>query len=84
MRVPLCVAVGIWNERGYTTDYIDILRQTLDGYGFPDTNIVAHDAGWDIANDVLNNASVAQAVDVIGVHVRRAEWFLSTSNLKKI
>ncbi len=64
--------MGIWNERGYTTDYIDILRQTLDGYGFPDTNIVAHDAGWDIAQDILNNATIAKAVDVIGVHVSGA------------
>ena len=68
----LCPAstVGIWNERGYTTDYIDILRSTLDGYGFESTQIVAHDAGWDIATDILNNKTVAAAVDVIGVHVR--------------
>ena len=64
----LC-AVGIWNERGYTSDYIDILRSTLDDYGFDQTAIVAHDAGWDIAYDILLNASVAKAVDVIGVHV---------------
>ncbi len=65
-------AVGIWNERGYTTDYIVTLRQTLDGYGFADTAIVAHDAGWDVADDVLANATVAAAVDVLGAHVRAA------------
>jgi hypothetical protein len=40
--------------------------------GFQDTVIVAHDQGWDIAADILNNASIAQAVGVIGVHVRCA------------
>lgn len=62
-------AVGIWNERGYTIDYIDTLRSTLNAYGFQSTAIVAHDAGWDIAGDILNNATLAASVDVIGVHV---------------
>ena len=61
--------VGVWNERGYTIDYIDILRQTLDSYGFDDTAIVAHDASFDIVADILDNATLAAAVDVIGVHV---------------
>jgi hypothetical protein len=62
--------VGIWNERGYTIDYINILRDTLNNYGFEDTSIVAHDEGWDIASDILNNPQLASSVDVIGVHVR--------------
>ncbi len=65
-------AVGIWNERGYTIDYINILRDTLNNYGFEDTSIVAHDAGWDIASDILNNPQLAASVDVIGTHVCRS------------
>lgn len=65
--------MGIWNERGYTIDYIDTLRSTLNAYGFESTRIVAHDAGWDIAADILANATLAAAVDVIGCHVRRGE-----------
>jgi hypothetical protein len=67
-RVP--TAVGLWNERSYTTDYIATLRATLDGAGFESTVIVGSDSNWDIAEDILSNATVAAAVGVIGVHVR--------------
>jgi len=40
----------------------------MDAAGFVNTSIVAPDAGWNIAGDIMNNASVANAVSVIGAH----------------
>ena len=57
---------GIWNERSYNTTYIELLRAALDAAGFSNTLIVAPDSGWDIAQDILNSSSLAQAVAVIG------------------
>ena len=37
---------GSWNERAYDTDYLKLLRTTLDGAGFTNTKIIAPDAGW--------------------------------------
>lgn len=50
------------------SQYILTLRDALDAAGFEDTAIVAADGNWDIANDILENASLAAAVGVIGVH----------------
>ncbi|XP_065845893.1 galactocerebrosidase-like [Oscarella lobularis] len=60
--------VGIWNERSYDSTYIKTLRASLDANGLQKTRIVAHDGGWDIAGDILKDADLAKAVDVIGTH----------------
>eukprot|EP00042_Codosiga_hollandica_P057702 m.858006 g.858006 ORF g.858006 m.858006 type:complete len:846 (-) comp59651_c0_seq6:65-2602(-) len=60
--------VGIWNERSYDITYIETLRNSLDAAGFPETMIVAPDAGWDIAQDILDNPQLAQDVYAIGCH----------------
>eukprot|EP00118_Oscarella_pearsei_P013831 m.114461 g.114461 ORF g.114461 m.114461 type:complete len:801 (+) comp37503_c0_seq6:569-2971(+) len=60
--------VGVWNERSYDSTYIKTLRAMLDANGLQKTRIVAHDGGWDIAGDILNDPDLANAVDVIGAH----------------
>jgi Glycosyl hydrolase family 59 len=60
--------VGIWNERSWSDEYIVELRQVLDAGGFGRTAIVAPDGSWDVANDMLANATVNASVDVLGAH----------------
>jgi galactosylceramidase len=61
--------IGIWNERPYDNDYIVTLRGALDAAGFAGTQIVAPDGiNWKVAEEVLANQTVADAVDAIGVH----------------
>ncbi|XP_046350655.2 galactocerebrosidase-like isoform X2 [Haliotis rufescens] len=64
--------IGIWNERACNTTYIKRLRRDLDKHGFSHVGIVAGDNGaWGIENDILKDADLASAVDVIGVHYPR-------------
>eukprot|EP01116_Phalansterium_solitarium_P024319 TRINITY_DN8883_c0_g1_i1.p1 TRINITY_DN8883_c0_g1~~TRINITY_DN8883_c0_g1_i1.p1 ORF type:complete len:826 (+),score=339.12 TRINITY_DN8883_c0_g1_i1:203-2680(+) len=60
--------IGIWNERNYDDTYIKTLRSTLDTNGFQNTKIVAPDGSWDIANDILNDPGMANAVHALGAH----------------
>ncbi|XP_046334145.2 galactocerebrosidase-like [Haliotis rufescens] len=61
--------VGIWNERMYNVTYIKTLRKTLDRHGLVDTHIIAPDNfHWDIAEDILADSELAQAVYAIGSH----------------
>ncbi|XP_046548415.1 galactocerebrosidase-like [Haliotis rubra] len=61
--------VGIWNERMYNVEYIKTLRKTLDRHGLVDTHIVAPDNfHWDIADDILADPELAQALYAIGSH----------------
>ena len=59
---------GIWNERPYNSTYIKVLRASLDAAGFENTKIVAPDGSWDIANDILKDKALAEAVYAIGSH----------------
>lgn len=62
-------ALGLWNERPSTPDYIINLRASLDRAGLTSTQIVASDeGGWPGASQVLANASVAAAVAMLGSH----------------
>jgi hypothetical protein len=63
---------GIWNERSDNDVYIETLRSNLDAAGFTETEIVAPDSNWDIANDILTNPSVAESVYAIGL--RHNSW----------
>ena len=58
---------GIWNERSYSITYIETLRAALDAAGFSDTQIVAPDSNWGIAQDILDNSALAAAVWGIGL-----------------
>jgi hypothetical protein len=63
---------GIWNEMGYTTDYIKLLRKTLDENGLQRVKIVAaDDTGphcWHITHDLLKDKQLLDSVYAIGVH----------------
>ncbi|BFY97610.1 hypothetical protein BsWGS_00650 [Bradybaena similaris] len=60
--------IGVWNERPYNKDYIKTLRKVLDQRGFLNVLIIASDDGWEIADDVLNDAELAIDVYAIGCH----------------
>ncbi|XP_033098878.1 galactocerebrosidase-like [Anneissia japonica] len=60
--------IGIWNERMYDKDYIKLLRKMLNENGFEKTMLVASDNKWDISTDILLDADLAKAVDIIGIH----------------
>jgi galactosylceramidase len=62
-------ALGLFNEKPSTPDYILNLRRALDAAGLAATHIVASDEqGWPGASQVLRNASVAAAVGLLGSH----------------
>ncbi len=56
------------SERSYNTTYLKTLRSTLTQAGFANTKIVAPDSGWDIANDILADPVLAEAIYAIGAH----------------
>ncbi|XP_065883911.1 galactocerebrosidase-like isoform X2 [Dysidea avara] len=61
--------VGIWNERNYDSNYVKVLRKTLDSYGFKSTEIVAADTKFaPISSDILSDKDLASAVSIIGSH----------------
>ena len=63
--------IGIWNERGYTAQYILSLSAALRKSGLP-TRLVAHDESgpnnWDICAPLAANPALLDAVDIIGAH----------------
>jgi len=63
---------GIWNETPHDPTWIKRLRETLDREGFKRTEIVAADEvqgnPWQIANEMLADAQLMNAVQVVGVH----------------
>lgn len=60
--------IGVWNERGYDVNWILEFRAQLNSSGFANTQIVAHDATWDIVGDMDKNAQFKKDVAVVGVH----------------
>ncbi|XP_005092190.1 galactocerebrosidase [Aplysia californica] len=58
--------IGIWNERYCDTEYLKILRKTLDKKGYYQTSIVASDNWFD--PKVTGDTSVVAAFDVLGAH----------------
>jgi len=75
--------VGIWNERAYSLDYILTLRSALDASGLSHVRIVGTDSSWGIADTILKNATVANAVDIIGVHYPNTNSKSSALTTKK-
>ena len=59
--------VGVWNERGYTADYVIALSAALRASGLP-TRLVAHDTSWDICAPLAANPALHAAVDIVGAH----------------
>lgn len=88
---------GIWNETLYDVPWIKTLRRTLDAAGLNAVRIVAADQTpdlapeWNIAEDILADTALAQAVHTIGAHYASStgwkfalkEAFASTEEAKK-
>jgi len=45
---------------------VQTLKSTLIQNGLSHVQVVASDGGWEISGDVLKNATLAAAVDIIG------------------
>jgi galactosylceramidase len=73
--------VGIWNETGYDTDYIKLLRKTLDREGLGQVRISAADEvhTWSIADRMKADPQLAAAIHTAGSHYPK---FISTEVAK--
>ncbi|XP_037342516.2 galactocerebrosidase isoform X2 [Pungitius pungitius] len=60
--------VGIWNERNYDSNYIKVLRNTLDKVGLTGVGLIAADGDWSIANSMLVDPYLTECVEAIGAH----------------
>jgi galactosylceramidase len=67
---------GIWNETTHDTNWIKLLRRTLDRAGLHQVGIVAADDyaddGWKIVHEMANDPELYAAVARVGVHYRGA------------
>lgn len=68
LKIDYC---GIWNETPHDSAWIKLLRNTLDRNSLHSVQIVAADDGWDIAQEVLVDKELADAIHVIGHHYIR-------------
>jgi hypothetical protein len=61
---------GCWNEKPYDTDWLKLLRKTLDKGGLGRVKIVAADEikKWTIADRMASDSQLRDAVQVIGTH----------------
>lgn len=61
---------GIWNELPYDTEWIKLLRRTLDGNDLNSVKIVAADEmfKWTIADKMALDPALRDSVQVIGTH----------------
>ena len=60
--------LGGWNERGYDKTWYKNLRSSLNARGYSSVKIVGADSGWEIADDMLSDSALGNAVDVVGTH----------------
>ncbi|XP_017287142.1 galactocerebrosidase isoform X2 [Kryptolebias marmoratus] len=60
--------VGIWNEKSFDATYIKVLRNMLDRLGLTDVGIIAADGDWSIADSMIADSQLKEAVQVIGAH----------------
>ena len=60
--------LGGWNERGYNKAWYENLHSTLAAKGFGGVKVVGADSGWEIADDMVKDATFAKSVDIVGAH----------------
>ena len=60
--------LGGWNERGYNISWYEQLRSTLNADGYSAVQIVGADTDWSVANDLVSNSALSQAVQIVGAH----------------
>ncbi|MCC8144311.1 MAG: hypothetical protein LIO97_10800 [Tannerellaceae bacterium] len=70
--------IGIWNERMHDTEFIRNLRKALDMNGLNHVKLVCSDlccgSQWQIADDMVEDADLFRAVDIIGDHYPEREF----------
>ncbi len=66
---------GCWNERAYSTEWIKLLRRTLDSNGLKQVKIGAADEvdKWTIADEMAKDPVLRDAIQVIGTHYPRSQ-----------
>jgi len=68
---------GIWNETSHDSNWIKVLRRTLDRSGLRRVGIVAADDydhdGWKIVADMRSDPELRAAVARVGVHYRSSK-----------
>ncbi len=79
--------VGIANERMYEKEYIKVLRKTLDQNGLQAVKIDAADLWipkekWAIADDMISDPELRNAIAVINVHTPEAEKNITPANAR--
>jgi len=60
--------LGIWNEKASDSNFVQVLRKTLNQRGHQGTKLVVKDGGLDVCTTLLNDKKYADAVDIIGLH----------------
>ncbi|CAK9054683.1 unnamed protein product [Durusdinium trenchii] len=60
--------LGIWNEKASDSNFVQVLRKTLNQRGHQGTKLVVKDGGLDICETLLKDQKYADAVDIIGLH----------------
>ncbi|XP_058018479.1 galactocerebrosidase isoform X2 [Ahaetulla prasina] len=77
--------IGIWNERPFNSNYIKVLRKTLDRVGLKTLGIIAADGTWDIASQMLVDPYLYGAVEIVGAHYPGTETVKAAQlTLKKL
>ena len=76
---------GIWNETSHDTNWIKLLRRTLDAAGLQKVGIVSADDydrdGWKIVAEMKNDPELRAAVARVGVHYRDAKSPAAAQNI---
>ena len=79
---------GVWNEKPYDSEWIKLLRRTLDASGLQSTKIVAadlyqQDQQWDIVKKFAGDPALDAAVYAVGVHYARTKGKVNTPQFAK-
>lgn len=79
---------GVWNEKPYDSEWIKLLRRTLDASGLQSTKIVAADLyqqgqQWDIVKKFAGDPALDAAVYAVGVHYARTKGKVNTPQFAK-
>ena len=80
--------VGIWNEKEFDVEWIKLFRRTLDRSGLTGVKIVASDMNgpphkmWEIADSMVADPELKDAVDAIGIHYAHGETPASALQLR--
>ncbi|MEU4218533.1 ricin-type beta-trefoil lectin domain protein [Actinoplanes sp. NPDC026623] len=79
--------LGGWNERGHDSGWYKNLRSALNAAGYGSVQIVGDDSGWGMADEFAGDATLKNAVGVLGNHyvcgyLSQAESCSTTQNAR--